>query len=104
MKDLDKFVLYDPVETNGTSSIPDRKGCYLIVLRSNATFIECKKIAIAPKLPSIDVSGTSYSVVYVGETKSLRDEYENNFNLCFRFNSMWCFILSANSNIIKLST
>ena len=59
MKDLDKFVLYDPVETNGTSSIPDRKGCYLIVLRSNATFIECKKIAIAPKLTSIDVSGTS---------------------------------------------
>lgn len=79
MKDLDKFVLYDPMEANGTSSIPDAKGCYLIVLRLNATFIECKKIAIAPKLTSIDVLGTSYSVVYVGETKSLRDEYENNF-------------------------
>lgn len=79
MKNLDKFVLYDPMEANGTSSIPDRKGCYLIVLRANAAFVECKKIAIAPKLTSIDVSGTSFSVVYVGETKSLRDEYENNF-------------------------
>lgn len=79
MKQLNEYVLYEPLKSGNASAIPETQGCYLIVLRPNAEFVVCKRIAITPKFTTIEYSGETLKVVYVGAAKNLREEYENHF-------------------------
>lgn len=79
MKQLNEYVLHEPLKSGNASVIPETQGCYLIVLRSNAAFVECKDITITPRFAAIEHSDETLEVVYVGTTKNLREEYENHF-------------------------
>lgn len=79
MKQLNKYVLYEPLKSNNASAIPETQGCYLIVLRPNAAFVVCKEFTNSPNFTTVEHSGETLEVVYVGTAKNLREEYENHF-------------------------
>lgn len=74
---LDKYILYDPLKSNKLSSLPDKEGCYLILLRPNHTFIENEKIPIVPIFTSIDYSNEILNVVFIGIAQNMREELTN---------------------------
>ena len=77
MMPLDKYILYDPLKSNRLSNLPDKEGCYLILLRPNHTFIENEKIPIVPIFTSIDYSNEILNVVFIGITQNIREEFTN---------------------------
>lgn len=75
---MGRYKVYDPLKSK-RMNLPESKGCYLITLRSGASFISCKEIPVEPKWTSIECDGENLKVVFVGVTQDLRNEYRNHF-------------------------
>lgn len=75
---IDEYAVFDPLKSS-ISELPKGKGCYLIVLRSGASFIESKKISVKVTLTPICYHGDMLNVVFVGVTEDLRNECRSHF-------------------------